>query len=132
MQLLPRGMEVRSGLLRGRASRGESVLSYWNCEFLLSAPHMYGRLILTRSSFPARKNLYNNLTYLYPESTIWMTGHSLGGALASLLGVTFGTPTVAIESPGEKMASRRLHLPSPVRPPYSLATLLPHPSAYPA
>lgn len=43
-----------------------------------------------------------------------MTGHSLGGALASLLGVTFGAPTVAIESPGEKMAARRLHLPSPV------------------
>ncbi|CDO75192.1 hypothetical protein BN946_scf184866.g33 [Trametes cinnabarina] len=34
-------------------------------------------------------NLYNNLTYLYPHSDIWMVGHSLGGALASLLGVTF-------------------------------------------
>lgn len=50
-----------------------------------------------------------------PNSNIWMIGHSLGGALASLLGVTFGIPVVTFESPGEKMASRRLHLPSPVR-----------------
>ncbi|KAI0326432.1 alpha/beta-hydrolase [Cubamyces sp. BRFM 1775] len=63
--------------------------------------------------YPIGTNLYNNLTYLYPHSNIWMVGHSLGGALASLLGVTFGAPTVAIESPGEKMAAARLHLPSP-------------------
>lgn len=69
---------------------------------------------LTRANDDAQ-NLYNNLTYLYPNSNIWMVGHSLGGALASLLGVTFGSPTVAIESPGEKMAAARLHLPSPVR-----------------
>lgn len=42
-------------------------------------------------------------------------GHSLGGALAGLLGATFGVPVVAFEAPGEKMAARRLHLPSPVR-----------------
>lgn len=52
---------------------------------------------------------------MYPDSNIWVIGHSLGGALASLLGVTFGAPVVAFESPGEKMASTRLHLPSPVR-----------------
>ncbi|KAF5391654.1 hypothetical protein D9757_002489 [Collybiopsis confluens] len=58
-------------------------------------------------------NLYNNLTYIYPDSNIWIIGHSLGGALASLIGVTFGAPVVTFESPGEKMAARRLHLPSP-------------------
>ncbi|KAJ7285296.1 alpha/beta-hydrolase [Mycena rebaudengoi] len=63
--------------------------------------------------YPIGTNLYNNLTYMYPDSDIWVIGHSLGGALASLLGVTFGVPVVAFESPGEKMAAGRLHLPSP-------------------
>ncbi|KAG6861793.1 hypothetical protein C0995_012297 [Termitomyces sp. Mi166 len=40
-------------------------------------------------------------------------GHSLGGALASLIGVTFGAPVVAFEAPGERLAAKRLHLPSP-------------------
>lgn len=58
-------------------------------------------------------NLYNNVTYLYPEANIWLVGHSLGGSLASLIGVTFGAPVVAFEAPSEKLAATRLHLPSP-------------------
>ncbi|KZT70378.1 alpha/beta-hydrolase [Daedalea quercina L-15889] len=58
-------------------------------------------------------NLFYNVTYMYPNSNIWLVGHSLGGSLASLIGVTFGAPAVAFEAPGEKMAARRLHLPSP-------------------
>lgn len=63
--------------------------------------------------YPVGMNLYNNLTYMYPEANIWLTGHSLGGSLASLIGATFGAPVVAFEAPGEKMAAARLHLPSP-------------------
>ncbi|KAI0927815.1 hypothetical protein AcW1_005235 [Taiwanofungus camphoratus] len=58
-------------------------------------------------------NLYYNVTYMYPNSDIWLVGHSLGGSLASLIGVTFGVPVVAFEAPGEKLAATRLHLPSP-------------------
>ncbi|KAF5349561.1 hypothetical protein D9756_008809 [Leucocoprinus leucothites] len=63
--------------------------------------------------YPIGTNLYNNVTYLYPDANIWVIGHSLGGALASLVGLTFGAPVVAFEAPGEAMAARRLHLPSP-------------------
>ncbi|KAF8802959.1 alpha/beta-hydrolase [Phlegmacium glaucopus] len=63
--------------------------------------------------YPIGLNLYNNITYMYPHANIWLTGHSLGGGLAALLGATFGAPVVAFEAPAERMASRRLHLPSP-------------------
>ncbi|KAF8643257.1 hypothetical protein AX16_009143 [Volvariella volvacea WC 439] len=63
--------------------------------------------------YPVGTNLYYKLSYMYPESNIWIIGHSLGGALSGLLGVTFGVPVVTFEAPGEKMASKRLHLPQP-------------------
>lgn len=34
--------------------------------------------------------------------------------MASLLGATFGAPVVTFECPGDRLASKRLHLPSPV------------------
>ncbi|KAG8701835.1 putative lipase atg15 [Ceratobasidium sp. 394] len=58
-------------------------------------------------------NLYNNLTFMYPDANIWITGHSLGGGLASLVGMTFGAPVVTFEAVPERLAAQRLHLPMP-------------------
>ncbi|SNX81583.1 probable Putative lipase ATG15 [Melanopsichium pennsylvanicum] len=63
--------------------------------------------------YPAITDLYNNISYAYPDSQVWITGHSLGGALSSLLGMTFGVPTITFQAPGERMAAMRLHLPLP-------------------
>jgi len=70
-------------------------------------------LIIEGLFYPMGINLYNNLTSMYPHSNIWLVGHSLGGSLASLVGVTFGAPVVTFEAPGERLAASRLHLPSP-------------------
>jgi len=81
----------------------------WKCDRTC----LEGSLVEDSLFYPIGTNLYNNVSYMYPDSTIWLIGHSLGGALASLLGATFGAPVVTFEAPGEKMAAQRLHLPSP-------------------
>ena len=63
--------------------------------------------------YRAAIELYTNVTELYPNSNVWLTGHSLGGSVSSLLGMTFGIPTVTFEAPGEALAASRLGLPAP-------------------
>jgi len=63
--------------------------------------------------YTAGKELYSNVTELYPDSNIWMVGHSLGGAVSSLLGLTYGVPAVTFEAVPEAMAAARLGLPVP-------------------
>lgn len=76
-----------------------------NClERSLRHPDKYYKAVL---------DIYRNVTNIYPDSEVWVTGHSLGGALSSLLGRTYGLPVVTFEAPGELLATRRLHLPMP-------------------
>lgn len=66
--------------------------------------------------YRAAIELYTNVTELYPHANIWLAGHSLGGAVSSLLGMTFGIPAVTFEAPGEALAASRLGLPAPPEP----------------
>src|SRR5690606_25261107 len=64
--------------------------------------------------YMAGRQLYYNVTQMYPHiKNIWFVGHSLGGAISSLMGQTFGLPVVAFQAPGEAMAAGRLGLPAP-------------------
>lgn len=63
--------------------------------------------------YQAARELYANVTELYPESNIWITGHSLGGAVSSMLGLTYGVPVVTFEAVPEALPAGRLGLPVP-------------------
>ncbi|KAI1213480.1 alpha/beta-hydrolase [Annulohypoxylon truncatum] len=63
--------------------------------------------------YQAARELYANVTELYPESNVWVAGHSLGGAVSSLLGLTYGLPVVTFEAVPEALAAGRLALPVP-------------------
>lgn len=63
--------------------------------------------------YQAARELYSNVTQIYPSSNIWVVGHSLGGAVSSLLGLTYGLPVVTFEAVPEALAAGRLGLPVP-------------------
>ncbi|KAJ9609707.1 hypothetical protein H2200_006035 [Cladophialophora chaetospira] len=60
--------------------------------------------------------IMRNVSTWYPGASLWTVGHSLGGSLASLMGITFNIPSVSIEAPPQKLAAERLGL---TIPPYS-------------
>ncbi|ORY63504.1 Alpha/Beta hydrolase protein [Pseudomassariella vexata] len=63
--------------------------------------------------YQAARELYANVTEIYGDANIWVVGHSLGGAVGSLLGLTYGLPAVTFEAVPEAMAAGRLGLPIP-------------------
>ncbi|KAL9604408.1 MAG: hypothetical protein Q9219_000596 [cf. Caloplaca sp. 3 TL-2023] len=63
--------------------------------------------------YQAATELYGNVTELYPNANVWFAGHSLGGSVSSMLGLTFGLPVTTFEAPGEALAAARLGLPVP-------------------
>jgi lipase ATG15 len=63
--------------------------------------------------YAAVKHLYSNVTTLYPDAEVWLAGHSLGGALSGLLGLTYGRPAVTFEAIPDALPAGRLGLPFP-------------------
>ncbi|KAK5128215.1 putative lipase atg15 [Meristemomyces frigidus] len=61
----------------------------------------------------AVRDLYHNVTERYPHSDVWLAGHSLGGVVSGLLGLTYGLPTMTFEAFPDALAASRLGLPTP-------------------
>ncbi|KAK5001133.1 putative lipase atg15 [Elasticomyces elasticus] len=61
----------------------------------------------------AAQDLYHNVTERYPKADIWMAGHSLGGSVSALLGLTYGLPVVTFEAVPDALPAARLGLPTP-------------------
>ncbi|KAI9295251.1 alpha beta-hydrolase [Neoconidiobolus thromboides FSU 785] len=59
----------------------------------------------------AAQKILRKIEDMYQGADIWLTGHSLGGGLAALLGLTYNLPTVTFQAPGDKRAFERLQLP---------------------
>ncbi len=57
--------------------------------------------------------IMQNVTAWYPNASLWTVGHSLGGSVASLIGLTYNIPSVSIEAPPQKLAAERLGLTIP-------------------
>ncbi|KAF1941642.1 autophagy related lipase-like protein Atg15 [Clathrospora elynae] len=62
--------------------------------------------------YAATVELYEEVHKLYPHANIITTGHSLGGVLASLIGLRHGIPAVTFEAYPQALAAKRLGLPA--------------------
>jgi lipase ATG15 len=61
--------------------------------------------------YSATLELYKEVTKLYSNTNTITVDHSLGGALASLIGLQHGVPSVTFEAYPQALAARRLELP---------------------
>ncbi|KAK5383945.1 hypothetical protein LTR20_008226 [Exophiala xenobiotica] len=67
--------------------------------------------------YPTAIAIMQNVTAWFPNATkFWVVGHSLGGAIASLVGLTFNLPSVAFEAPPQRLAAQRLGIAIPPPP----------------
>jgi putative lipase involved disintegration of autophagic bodies len=64
----------------------------------------------TDSYYSLANTIFQQIRQDYPDINLWLTGHSLGGALASLTAMRNNYPAIAFESPGDLMYASRLGL----------------------
>ncbi|KAJ3129924.1 putative lipase atg15 [Nowakowskiella sp. JEL0407] len=62
------------------------------------------------SYYNLAQTFYLAIRAWYPNAVVWFTGHSLGGALSTLVGLTNGHPGFAYETPGDLLYAHRLGL----------------------
>lgn len=63
--------------------------------------------------YASARYLFNNVTALYPNANVWMAGHSLGGSLSAMIGLTYGIPVLTFQAVPDALPSSRLGLPIP-------------------
>lgn len=63
--------------------------------------------------YAAARSLYANVTALYPDANIWLSGHSLGGSVSAMLGLTYGVPALTFQAVPDALPANRLGLPIP-------------------
>ncbi|KAI9205385.1 Alpha/Beta hydrolase protein, partial [Polychytrium aggregatum] len=81
-----------------------------------------GQSNFNSSYYNIAQSIYKSVETWYPrKASIWVTGHSLGGSLASLLALTNDVPAVAFEAPGDMLYAGRIGL-LPALPPRSGTT----------
>lgn len=60
------------------------------------------------SYFKQIKKIYKRIQKYHKDYNIWFTGHSLGGAIASLLAINYNSSAITFEAPGEALFASRL------------------------
>lgn len=65
-------------------------------------------LLSNDSYYNAAVFVVNEVMTWYPGAFFWTVGHSLGGSLASLAGMTLDIPAVTFEAPPERLAAERI------------------------
>ncbi|KAH6715469.1 Alpha/Beta hydrolase protein [Leptodontidium sp. MPI-SDFR-AT-0119] len=63
--------------------------------------------------YAAARSLYSNVTAMYPDSEVWMSGHSLGGSVSAMIGLTYGKPVLTFQAVPDALPANRLGLPVP-------------------
>ncbi|CAG8552280.1 15576_t:CDS:2 [Acaulospora morrowiae] len=62
------------------------------------------------SYFESSLKIYNWVKSKFPNSTILLTGHSLGGSIASLVALKYNVPAIVFQTPGEMLYAKRIGL----------------------
>ncbi|KIW20230.1 hypothetical protein PV08_00805 [Exophiala spinifera] len=63
--------------------------------------------------YPTAIAVMQNVTSWYPNASFWVIGHSLGGAVASLVGLTYNMPSITFEAPPQRLPAQRLGIAIP-------------------
>ena len=67
-------------------------------------------LLQNDSYYNAAMYVMGRIHNMYPNAAFWVVGHSLGGSLASLVGMTVNIPAVTFEAPPERLPAERMGL----------------------